>query len=37
MSSYEWFMADQVVAVFLAFINGTPYPPFVHLRFAPGF
>ena len=37
MRSDEWFMADQVVEVFLAFLSGTPYPPFVHWRLAPGF
>ena len=37
MRSNEWLMADQVVEVFLAFLSGTPYPPFVHGRLAPGF
>ncbi|RKF30530.1 hypothetical protein [Paraburkholderia fungorum] len=37
MQSDEWFMADQVVEVFLAFLSGAPYPPFVHWRPAPGF
>ncbi|BCZ81072.1 hypothetical protein [Paraburkholderia terrae] len=37
MRSDEWFMAEQVVEVFLAFLSGTPYPPFVHWRLAPGF
>ncbi|MGN7981909.1 hypothetical protein [Burkholderia sp. 22313] len=35
MRSDEWFMADQVAEVFLAFFNGVPYPPFVHWRPAP--
>ncbi|WP_080400845.1 hypothetical protein [Burkholderia ubonensis] len=37
MRSDEWFMADQVVEVFLAFLDDAPYPPFVHWRPAPGF
>ncbi|MCA8271614.1 hypothetical protein LGN17_03640 [Burkholderia sp. AU30280] len=37
MRSDEWFMADQVVEVFLAFLNGAPYPSFVDWRPAPGF
>ncbi|WP_080435461.1 hypothetical protein [Burkholderia ubonensis] len=37
MRSDEWFMANQVAEVFLAFLNGAPYPPFVHWRPAPGF
>lgn len=36
MRSDEWFMADQVVEIFLAFLNGTPYPSFVDWRPAPG-
>ncbi|VVE11217.1 hypothetical protein PCO31110_02667 [Pandoraea communis] len=35
MRADEWFMADQVVEVFLAFLNGTPYPSFVQWRLAP--
>ncbi|WP_175748873.1 hypothetical protein [Burkholderia pyrrocinia] len=37
MRSDEWFMTDQVVEVFLAFLNGVPYPSFVDWRPAPGF
>jgi len=37
MRSDEWFMVDQVVEVFLAFLSETRYPPFVHWRVAPGF
>lgn len=37
MRSDEWFMANQVVGVFLAFLGGTSYPPFVHWRLAPDF
>lgn len=35
MRSDEWFVAHQVVEVFLAFLGGAPYPPFVHWRLAP--
>ncbi|KVR32790.1 hypothetical protein [Burkholderia ubonensis] len=37
MRSDEWFIADQVVEVFLAFLSGAPYPPFVHWRPAVSF
>ncbi|KVO90248.1 hypothetical protein [Burkholderia ubonensis] len=37
MRSDEWFIADQVVEVFLAFLSGAPYPPFVHWRPAASF
>jgi hypothetical protein len=36
MRSDEWFMADQVVEVFLAFLDSAPFPSFVHWRPAPG-
>ncbi|VWC02479.1 hypothetical protein [Burkholderia lata] len=36
MRSDEWFMVDQVVEVFLAFLNGAPYPSFIDWRPAPG-
>ncbi|MFL9863608.1 hypothetical protein PQR67_05440 [Paraburkholderia fungorum] len=32
MLADEWFMSDQVVEVFLAFLNGVPFPEFVHWR-----
>ncbi|WP_321939107.1 hypothetical protein [Paraburkholderia sp. J8-2] len=37
MRADEWFMCDQVVEVFLAFLKSAPFPPFVHWRSAPGF
>ena len=37
MRSDEWFMSDQVVEIFLAFLNGRPFPPSIHWRPAPGF
>jgi hypothetical protein len=37
MQSDEWFMSAQVVEIFLAFLNGKPFPPSVHWRPAPGF
>ena len=37
MRSDEWFMSDQVVDVFLAFLNGRTFPEYVHWRDAPGF
>jgi hypothetical protein len=37
MRSDEWFMADQVVELFTAFLNRETYPDYVHWRNAPGF
>ena len=37
MRSDEWFMSDQVAKVFLSFLSGNPFPPFVHWRPTPGF
>lgn len=35
LRSDEWFMADQVVEVFLAFLHQTEFPDFVQWREAP--
>jgi hypothetical protein len=37
MQSDEWFMSEQIIAVFLAFLNGEKFPEYVHWRDAPGF
>ncbi|KUZ91387.1 hypothetical protein WI40_26490 [Burkholderia ubonensis] len=37
MQSDEWFMADQVIELFLAFHANAPFPDFVRWRPAPGF
>ena len=37
MRSDEWFMADQVVELFAAFLNGDAYPDCAHWRRSPGF
>ncbi|KLU24031.1 hypothetical protein EOS_22375 [Caballeronia mineralivorans PML1(12)] len=37
MQSDEWFMSDQVVEIFLAFLDGKAFPPSIHWRPAPGF
>jgi len=37
MRSDEWFMSDQVVEIFIAFMNGKPLPASIHWRPAPGF
>jgi hypothetical protein len=37
MRSDEWFVADQVAELFIAFLNGDAYPDYVHWRSAPGF
>lgn len=37
MRSDEWFMADQVVEIFLAFHNTAPFPSYVGWCPAPGF
>jgi hypothetical protein len=37
MQSDEWFMSDQVAGIFLAFLNGKPFPPSIHWWPAPGF
>jgi hypothetical protein len=37
MRSDEWFMSDQVVEIFLAFLKGKPFPSSVHWRPAPKF
>ncbi|MCA8095969.1 hypothetical protein [Burkholderia contaminans] len=37
MRSDEWFTADQVIAVFVSFLNAEQFPDFIHWRDAPGF
>lgn len=37
MRSDEWFMSEQIVAVFLAFLNGEKFPEYVHWRDVSGF
>lgn len=37
MRADEWFMSNQVVEVFVAFLNGKEFPAYVHWRSAPGF
>jgi len=37
MQSDEWFMSEQIIAVFLAFLNGENFPEYVRWRDAPGF
>ncbi len=37
MRADEWFMSDQVLELFLAFLHDAPYPAYVHWRDAPGF
>jgi len=37
MRSDEWFMADQVIDVFILFLNGDEFPDFIHWRDSPGF
>lgn len=37
MRSDEWFMASQVIEVFVAFMNGENFPEYLHWRDAYGF
>jgi hypothetical protein len=37
MRSDEWFMSDQVVEIFLAFLNGKPFPSSIYWRPTHGF
>jgi hypothetical protein len=37
MQSDEWFMSNEVVEIFLAFLIGKSFPPSIHWRPAPGF
>lgn len=37
LRSDEWFMASQVVEIFLSFVNGTKFPTYCHWRDSPGF
>jgi hypothetical protein len=37
MQSDEWFMSDQVIDLFVAFLNGEQFPSYVSWRSAPGF
>ncbi|MEB2610107.1 hypothetical protein SB461_26795 [Burkholderia cenocepacia] len=37
MRSDEWFMASQVIEIFLSFVNGTKFPTYCHWRDSPGF
>ncbi len=37
MKSDEWFVADQVVELFITFLNREPYPEYIHWRNAPSF
>lgn len=37
MRADEWFISDQVLEVFLAFLKGTPFPENVQWRPSVGF
>jgi hypothetical protein len=37
MRSDEWFMSDQVVEIFLAFLNGKPFSSSIYWRPTHGF
>ncbi|NTX45543.1 hypothetical protein HT749_19305 [Burkholderia cepacia] len=37
MRSDEWFMVNQAIEIFAAFINGMEFPVFAHWRDSPGF
>jgi hypothetical protein len=37
LRSDEWFTSDQVVATFIAFLRGEPFPEYLVWRRAPGF